>query len=132
MPLAAQIGSVQRTMSENITWIIEGTIQSGQLDSFKALASEMTDTVQTEEPDTMIYEWFISEDQGSYHIYERYADSAAVMTHLQNFGQRFADRFFAVADVNGFSVFGNPNDEAKEALHGFGAVLMASVGGFTR
>ena len=80
----------------------------------------------------MTYDWFISEDQGSYHIYERYADSAAVMTHLQNFGQRFADRFFAVADVNGFSVFGNPNDEAKEALHGFGAVLMASVGGFTR
>lgn len=54
------------------------------------------------------------------------------LTHLQNFGQRFADRFFAVADVTGFFVVGNPNDEAKEALHGFGAVFMASVGGFTR
>lgn len=119
-------------MSDNITWIIEGTIKSGQLDNFKALATEMIDTVQAEEPDTMIYKWFISDDHGSYRIHDSYADSAAVMTHLQYFGQRFADRFFAIAEVTGFSVYGNPNDEAREALRGFGAMFMAAVGGFTR
>ena len=54
------------------------------------------------------------------------------MTHLQNFGQRFAGRFFAIADVTGFSVIGNPNEEAIEALRGYGVKFMESVDGFTR
>ena len=119
-------------MSDHIIWIVEGTIKSGQLDNFKALITEMVDVTQAEEPDATTYEWFVNGDNSSYHSHERYADSTAVMTHLKSFGQNFAERFFAVADVTNLSVYGNPNDEARAALSDFGARFMTPIGGFTR
>jgi hypothetical protein len=54
------------------------------------------------------------------------------MTHLGSFGQNFAERFLAAADPTRFVVYGNPNDEVRGALAGFGAVHMSQIGGFVR
>jgi quinol monooxygenase YgiN len=47
----------------------------------------MNDMVESTkaEPGALNYEWFISEDGTSCHIYERYADSAAAMVHMGHF-----------------------------------------------
>jgi predicted house-cleaning NTP pyrophosphatase (Maf/HAM1 superfamily) len=66
------------------------------------------------------------------HIYERYADSGATMTHLGAFGEKFAERFMANVEVKRFVVYGNPNCEVKEALSGFGAVFMPTTVRFAR
>ena len=119
-------------MNDNVFWTVEATIKPGELDNFKALMKDMVEATQANEPNTMNYEWFTSEDETRCHIYERYADSAATMTHVGNFGQHFAERFMAVLDVTGMTVYGNPNDEVREALSGFGAVFMVPIGGFAR
>lgn len=118
-------------MSDNISWLFELNIKAGQFDNFTALMNEMVESTRTE-PDTLNYEWFISEDHVSCHLYERYADSAALMTHLATFGEQFAERFMAIVEPTRFMVYGSPSDEVKEALSGFGAVFMSPFGGFAR
>ncbi len=119
-------------MSDNVHWVLEIEIKQGELDSFKALMNEMVEATRANEPDTMNYEWFISDDEGSCHIYERYADSAATMTHLGSFGQNFAERFMAAVAPTRLVVYGDPNDEVRAALSAFGAAHMAQIGGFAR
>lgn len=119
-------------MSDNVHWILELKIKDGALDSFKALMNEMASTTEANEPGTLNYEWFISDDQKTCHLYERYADSAATMVHLGSFGANFADRFMAVVEPTRFVVYGNPNDEVRAALAGLGAVHMTQIAGFAR
>jgi quinol monooxygenase YgiN len=119
-------------MSDNVYWVLELTIKPGELDNFRALMKEMVEGTQSNEPNTLNYEWTISEDSQYCHIYERYADSAATMRHLRTFGEKFAERFMAALEPTRFTVYGNPNDEVKEALSGFGAVYMSQIGGFAR
>ena len=119
-------------MSEQVYLVIELAIKPGELDHFKELMTEMVDNTQTNEPNTLNYEWSISDDDKSCHLYERYADSAATITHLTAFGEKFGHRIMAIVEVTRFVVYGNPNSDVKEALSGFGAVFMSPIGGFAR
>jgi quinol monooxygenase YgiN len=119
-------------MSNNVYWVLELAIKPGELDNFKGLMAEMVEATQTNEPNTLNYEWTISEDNKNCHMYERYANSGATMSHLGAFGEKFAERFIAAVELIRFVVYGNPNDEVKEALSGFGAVFMSPIGGFAR
>lgn len=118
-------------MSDYI-WVVKLAIKPGQLANFKALVKEMVDAFQADEPNTLNYELFISQDEKTCHIYEQYVDAAAVTTHLDNFGQHFAGRFAEAVEVTAFTVYGNPNDEIRAVLAGFGAVIMEPLGGFAR
>ena len=55
-------------MNNNVVLMAEFSINSGELDNFKALVKEMVEATQANEPDTMIYEIFISEDGKSCQI----------------------------------------------------------------
>lgn len=119
-------------MSDHIFWLLELAIKPGELDNLKTLMNEMVAATQANEPNTINYEWFISEDNKSCHIYERYTDSAAVMTHLGTFGQKFAERFLAALEPTRLMVYGNPSDEAIKALSELGGVFMTPSAGFAR
>ena len=119
-------------MSDTVHWLLALNIKEGELDNFRALVTEMVDATKANEPGTLNYEWFVSDDEKTCHIYERYADSAATMAHLATFGQDFAERFMAVLEPVQFVVYGNPNDEVRAALVAFGAVHMSQFAGFAR
>jgi len=119
-------------MSDNVYWLLEVVIKPGEFDNFKALMKKMVQSTQANEPNTLNYEWAITEDSQSCHLYERYVDSAAAMTHLGAFGEKFAERFMAAVEVTRLVVYGKPNNEVKQALSGIGAVFMAPFGGFAR
>ena len=119
-------------MSENIITMAEFSIKPGELDNFKALVKEMVEATRANEPSMMTYEYFISEDSMSCQIIERYVDSTAVMTHLGDFGPKFGDRFFALAEPKGAKVCGNLSDEVREVMSSFGAMIFLPAGGFTR
>lgn len=118
-------------MSTAVSWNLQMRVRDGSLDEARELMKEMvTSTLQ--EPGTQGYEWFLSEDGGHCHINERYADSDAVMAHLGNFGEKFAERFLACFEPTALSVYGKPSDEARAALDNFGATYLAPFGGFSR
>jgi quinol monooxygenase YgiN len=114
-----------------ISWNLQLAVRDGQLDALRTLVHEMVESTRDEEG-TQAYEWFLSADGTACHIYERYADSAAVMVHLGNFGAKFMERFLACLEVTSFSVYGEPSEEAKGALDGFGATYLATLAGFSR
>jgi hypothetical protein len=77
------------------------------------------------------YQRFVSNDGAQVHVYERYANSAAALAHLENFGTRFAARFEVTVTRGQFTVFGQPDDPAlKEVLDRFGAVYLRPFGDF--
>ena len=53
------------------------------------------------------------------HIYERYVDSAAAVSHVQRFVANFAERFLSLCTPTRMSVYGEPSDELKETIAGF-------------
>ena len=119
-------------MSSYVSWILELDIQEGRESDFRALMGEMVDATEANEPGTLAYEWSTSEDGGRCSLYERYVDSAAVLTHLGTFGERFADRFLEIMTPVRLVVYGSPNAAVKDALAGFDPVYMQPAGGFSR
>ena len=118
-------------MSDNVFFIAGLAIRPGQLDAFKALMHDMVEATKANEPGALNYEWFISEDGTTCHIYERYADSAAVMAHMGNFAA-FGARWEATVEMKGATAYGTPSDEARALLAGMGGTLMGPLGGFAR
>ena len=118
-------------MTDEISWVLMLSVKEGQLEAFRVLMNEMVQATQSDHG-TTVYEWFVSEEESSVHIYERYTDSDVLLVHLGEFGENFADRFFACVDPTGWYVFGNPSDAAVEALTSSGAQILSPFGGFAR
>jgi quinol monooxygenase YgiN len=118
-------------MDDQVSWVIELAVKPGQLEGFRTLMDEMVAGTRLE-PRSLGYEWFISDDDAVVHIYEKYADSEAMITHVDGFMANWAERFLAAVDVTRFTVYGSPNAAAREMLDGFGAVYLGPFGGFSR
>jgi quinol monooxygenase YgiN len=119
-------------MSSEVSWLLELNVNLGRETEFRSLLEEMMAAAQANEPGTLVYEWHSNADSTLCHIHERYADSEAVLAHLQAFQEQFAARFLAVLAPTRFVVYGTPSDEVKKALAGFLPFYMQRVGGFRR
>jgi quinol monooxygenase YgiN len=116
-------------MGDQISWHVELAVKPGQIENFQALTGEMVDSAR-EEPGVLNYERFVSDDGKFVHVYERYADSAAAVAHLRKFRKNFSERFLAMVDRTQFTVFGNPSDELRGLLDGFGVTYLRPFGDF--
>ena len=118
-------------MSNAISWNLRMSVREGRLNDARDLMREMVASTE-QESGAKGYEWFLSADDKTCHINERYADSEAVVVHLGNFGAKFAERFLACFEPTSLSVYGEPSAEARAALDGFGATYLGWLGGFNR
>ena len=119
-------------MAAGVAWMLELAIQEGKGAELPALIEEMVEATKENEPGTLDYQWSISADGTACHIFERYADSGAVLVHLGTFGERFAGRFMEILAPTRFTIYGSPSQEVKEALAPFSPTYMESAGGFSR
>jgi len=118
-------------MEGHVSWVIELAVKDGALDSFTELREEMV-AGSSPEPGTLGYEWYISADQGTVHIFEKYVSSEAMISHVNGFLEKWAGRFLECVDVTRFVVYGDPSPAARQILDGFGAVYLGPWGGFSR
>lgn len=118
-------------MSSMVAWNLQLTVRSGHLDELRQLMAEMVRGAR-EEVGALGYEWFLDSSGSTCHINERYVDSDAVLAHLGNFATNFSDRFMACLQPTSLTVYGEPSDEVRAALDGFGAAYLGTFGGFTR
>ena len=119
-------------MNGNISWVFEIAVKEGQLENLKKLMVEMVDSTKANEPGALVYEWTLSEDGKQCHTYERYANSEETVAHLATFVEKYAGPLMETGDATRFVVYGNPSNEVKTALEGFGAAYMLPIGGFMR
>ena len=118
-------------MASTVSWNLRLSVRDGQLDDARALMAEMVEAT-SQEAGTQVYEWFLSADGATCHISERYADSAGALEHLGNFGANFVERFLGCFEPTALHVYGEPSDEVRAVLDGFGAAYLGTFGGFSR
>ena len=119
-------------MTENVHWVIELAVSPGGFEDLKTLNAELVEATQKNEPGMLDNHWAISDDRQVCHIYERFQDSAAVMSHLQWFGPNFGERFMKILKPTRFVVYGAASAEVKDAFSGFNPVYMTPLAGFRR
>jgi autoinducer 2-degrading protein len=118
-------------LDKQLSWVFTLRLRPGQLEAFKTMVSEIVPLAQ-EEPGTLAYEWSLNHDQTIAHIYERYIDSAAFVSHVNDTFGPFAERFMSMVEVLSLVVYGEPDAKCREALDSFNASYMTLFNGFSR
>jgi quinol monooxygenase YgiN len=114
-----------------IYWILTCSVQPAQLADFKKIVGQLVAAAK-DEPGTLAYEFSIDASQSTVDIFERYQDSNAIVSHVEQTFGPLAERFLALAKVSRFVVYGMPGIEAKRLLAGFNPAYMTPFDGFTR
>jgi quinol monooxygenase YgiN len=102
-------------MTSEIRAIAKVSITEGKINEFRKLATEIIDTIEANEPNTLSYEYFLSDDESQCYVIQAYKDSEAVLAHLRNIAD-LAGPFHKVAPLTQLIIFGNPSDELRQAL----------------
>lgn len=118
--------------SRHVTWMFELAVREGREAEFRALMAEMAEATERNEPGALDYEWYVSDDGRRLHLFERYADDDAAMTHLANFGARYMGRFFDVLAPERLTLYGAPDDRVRAGLAQLTPQVMARAAGFSR
>lgn len=118
-------------MTDEIQYTLEWTINPGGLAPFKQLANKAINAVQENEPGMKGYQWYFSDDESKCYTSEWHSNSETLLAHLQNVTE-VLPQLLEVSKLTRFEVFGNPNEQASEAVKGLGAKVFGYYEGFTR
>lgn len=119
-------------MSSQVGWLVELQVKDGRHDELQRLIAEMVDSAKTNEPGTLDYEWSVSPDGRTCHLFERYADSPAALAHTKTFVERFSTRFLDLLTPIRLTAYGRFSPEARAALAPQHPIFMEPVSGFSR
>ncbi len=112
------------------TLLVEFDIKAGRTDDFKAAAKALFAKTQ-EEPDTLRYEYFLSDDGTSNVNIEVFKDADAFVYHNRNVADLVPALFDAVDKVR-IAVIGDANDDLWAELADVETVHYERLGGITR
>jgi quinol monooxygenase YgiN len=112
-----------------VSWWVEVAVRPGCLDDFEKLTGEMVSSTRAERG-VLAYQRFISDDQQTVYVHERYEDSDAAMAHLHAFAAIFGERYASMVDRKRFVVFGEPSNELRTILDRYGATYHRPFGWF--
>jgi len=110
---------------------VRAQLADGKGAEFTALSAEVSARVERDEPGTLAYQWYLSEDGAHYLVYERYEDSEAFLRHVENVAP-FMERFLSLGAVESIAVLGVPSPEAKAVFDEWQAVVYTGAAGFIR
>ncbi len=109
---------------------IHGRVKDDKIEAFRDLGQRMTGYVKENEPGTVVYGWFVSDD-GRFVNEDGYTEDAALLTHLGNAQEQgFLDEYLASVEIERVEVLGEAGEAAREALADFSAVHYAMTEGF--
>jgi len=114
-----------------VSYVVQWTINDGQVDKFKAMASGFVSSVKSDEPGTLGYQWWMGEDGKHCLLEETFENSDALLTHLGNVGPSLP-AIMELAPITRVEVRGDASPAAREALAGLGATHFAHHVGFDR
>jgi len=126
-------------MSESIFFVVELEVGADRVDELRSILDEIATVTRRDEPGTLNYEWFLTEDGAACSIYERYADSAAAVVHSRTFPPELMQRAMAFLPTR-LTAYGTVTDEIRKqriepllaAVPGIDFVALEPGGGFAR
>lgn len=113
-----------------VTYLLRLDVKEGQLAAFEAVMADLVEATKGE-PGTLMYEWYIDDEGKTAHILERFEDTEAYLAHGEGFAP-FAERFLGAVNIRSFTVYGDPDAAAREALGRVSPTYMGPLGGFSR
>jgi quinol monooxygenase YgiN len=112
----------------NIVLLVDFRVDDA--DAFRIAADKLIAIAQ-DEPGTLGYEWFASDDGRRVRIVERFADEAALATHSANI-RPVIDELKAAGAMVGSEVLGEASDALRERMSGPTTTLFAPYAGIRR
>ncbi len=103
----------------HVYWFWQGTLKIGELDRFNSLVKQWND-IADKDPNTLINEWSICEDNRSVLLHQKFIDSDSA---FEQFQINLWDKLDVHLTPNAMHVFGDFG-EALEFLKGHGAKFM--------
>ena len=111
----------------------EFTIEEGKIEEFKKLVQDMSRVVETNEPDTINYEFYLNKSETKCIVHETYTNSEASLAHNTGIAsQTILPKIFSVSRISKFDVYGNPSEELQKALTSVGSQTYNLFAGFCR
>jgi autoinducer 2-degrading protein len=121
----------ENSLDKEFTSLFTLDVKPGQFTAFKALVAQIV-AATSEEPGVLTYQYSVSADSQTAHILERYANSAAFVSHVEGTFAGFAERFLSFVSVRSLVIHGDPDGAARKGLDAFGAIYMTRLDGFSR
>lgn len=120
-------------MSENIHIRADFTIEKVNVEEFKKLIKEMSESVKNNEPDTLEYQFYLNQEGIKCMVHETYKNSEADLSHNNSYvSKTILPRIFNIAKLNKLDVYGNPNEELKKLLKALNSQTFTLFTGFSR
>jgi quinol monooxygenase YgiN len=95
---------------------LDFNIHEGKLASFEQTAKAMIAGTQNE-PGTLAFEWYLSEDHKSCRLLETYANADAMQSHVKSTVVReLLPKLLESASLAAFEVYGEPGPEGRRLL----------------
>jgi quinol monooxygenase YgiN len=108
---------------ETVQLTVHLSIHEGKHADFERTAEAMCVRCR-DEPGTLAYSWFLSDDRKNCRLLELYTDAKAATAHLTGpVVRELVPKLLQSAKVTGFEVNGDPGPEASAMLRGFGAEI---------
>ncbi|MCH6258915.1 hypothetical protein MLD52_20330 [Puniceicoccaceae bacterium K14] len=117
--------------TERIKMIVTLNVGQGNPTLFTKLSKELAESVESNEPSTMTYEWYMDDAAETCYLVEAYPNSDALLSHLENVGARLGP-IIEAAPLSELLVLGTVSEKAEEVLSGFGAKIVPLHAGFQR
>ncbi len=120
-------------MTNQIHIQAEIIIKKEKIDEFKKLIRKMSKLVQANEPNTLQYHFYLSDDNTKCIVYEKYTDSKATIEHNNGMASKTTlPQIFKISKLNRLEVYGKPSKELQKILTNFNANIYDFVTGFDR
>ena len=111
----------------------EFVIVEGKIEEYKKLVQDMSRVVETNEPGTINYQFYLNRDETKCMVHETYASSEAAIVHNNCFASRtILPKILGVSRINTIDVYGNPSEELQKALTSFSPQIYNLFTGFSR
>ena len=107
--------------SDQIHFRAEFTIEEGKTEEFTKLIQDMSRAVETNEPDTIEYKFYLNRNKTNCIAHETYKNSEAAIAHNNGVASKtILPRIFEISKINRFDVYGSPSEELQKVLASFG------------
>ena len=119
---------------QSVMVLFEADIVPGKSDDVSALVHRMVAFNQADEPETLIYKAFLSEDSKRLTFMETYSDTGGMLFHDERFMSTFADQLFELTKNPRLCIYGPVSPIYKRFAEeaGFKIEYANLISGFSR
>jgi hypothetical protein len=102
-------------MAQSLVYIDTSDVREGALAELKRAIEDLTDFVESHEPQIVSYAVYFSQDGSQMTVIHVHADSASLDFHLDVAGPRFG-RFADLLTLSSIRIFGEPSTKSVRQL----------------